>query len=353
MKRPDLCGKCGIPLYISKLHEWSGKGVIIHNVKPSTNVFLMESENIDAVFDTLDRELGIPIENIVMECTRRGNRRFMEQNVPAPVRRALSYFPRFSSGLAAYAGRTLGFGSSEYVGARRKGDDKDCLVQIIHDPYSLSSMLADALGVTEAFTGKDGAVESFPLGGDSYLVVLRSGEHRTGLEERLQLAHPPLRPVDFDLPRCVSCGLPLELSVRYRWDMKKGFILSKASGRRMVITGFDNYEAVFREIEEEVGEEISQVIVDAQRQFVHQSEWDENWLKDEYTLRLNLMLRGLGYLSAYVRDGGHLNVAILNCIIPKQVVGILQGFYELLSGKDSSRCAWKVEEDGSLLIELS
>ncbi len=335
------------------MHQWSGDGVIIHKVMSRSNVFFMESENIDAVFNTLDRELGVPIENIIMECTRRGNRRFMEQNIPAPLRWMLSYMPRLSSGLISYAGKTLGFGSSEFVGARRRGDEKDCLVHIIHDPYSLSSMLADALGVTEAFTGQDGTVEGLPLGGDSYLVVMRTGEHRTGLEERLQLIHPPVKTIGYDLPRCEKCRLPLELSARYRWDMRKGFILSKASGRRMVITGFDNYEAVFREIEEEIGEGISQVIVDAQREFVLHSNWDENWIESESALRINLMLRGLGYLSSYFQDGEHLKVTILNCLIPKQVVGMLQGFYELDSGKDSSTCVWSVGQEADLQIELS
>ncbi len=353
MKRPDICGECAIPLYIGKVHRWSGNGVIVQNVNPSANVFMLESENIDAVFRTLDEELGVPIENIVIECTRRGNRSFMERNIPAPVRRAMSYLPRLSSKLVAYTGKTLGFGASDYVGARRKGDDKDCLVQIIHRPYSLTSILGDALGVTEAFTGNDGTVESFPLGDESYLVVLRLGEHRSGLEERLELQHPPLKEVGFEMARCGSCGLPLELSRRYRWDMKQGLILSRATGRRMVITGFDNYEAVFQEIEEEVGEEISQAIVDAQRRFVRETEWDENWLSDENALRLNLVLRGLGYLTSFREDRGELLLTIVNCLIPKQLVGMLQGFYELLSGKDSSDCSWRVEEDGSLHVELT
>lgn len=353
MKRLDFCSLCGIPLYVGKLHEWMGNGVIVQNIKATANVFFLESENIDTVFRTLDRELGVSIEDIVMECTRRGNRRFMEENIPAPLRRFLSYVPRLTGRLVSYSGRAVGFGASEYLGARRKGDKRDCLAYILHDPYSLTSLLADALGVAEAFTGKDGIVDSFPLGDDSYLMIIRAGEHRSGLEERLRLQRLPLKEFDSHVPRCGRCRLPLELSERYVWDMEKGFILSRASGRRMVITGFDNYEAVFREIEGEVGQEISQAIVDAQRLFVRETAWEENWLENEGALQRNLGLRGLGYVTAFSREDAGISLSIANCLIPKQVVGMLQGFYELQARRDNSDCSWSVAEGGDLKIEFS
>ncbi len=353
MRSPFFCGECGTPLYIGKVHVWKDNGVIAHAVKPYDHVIFLESENIDRIFQIIDEMLGFSVQNIVKECTRRGNRMFMETNIPKPVRRAFSRLPRFSSQIIGLTGRMLGYGCTDYVGYRLKGDDADCLVQVVHHPYSLTSIMADALGVTESFTGNDGEAESLPLGEDSYLIVIRLGCHPSGLEERLHLYQPVLKDTGFRFKRCSRCGLPQELSNNYSWDLKKGFILNRRTSRRMVLTGFNNYEAVFQELEKEIGEEIPQMIIDAQRRFVRESQWEENWLESEEVLRRNLMLRGLGFPSFLQWNNGTASLSILNCLIPKQVVGILQGFHELKTGKEKSDCSWDLSEEGDLNITLS
>lgn len=58
-------------------------------------------------------------------------------------------------------------------------------------------------------------------------------------------------------------------------------------------------------------------------------------------------------MTSFSWEDAGVSLSIANCLIPKQVVGMLQGFYELKSNRDNSNCSWSVAEDGDLKIELS
>ena len=55
---------------------------------------------------------------------------------------------------------------------------------------------------------------------------------------------------------------------RLRVADDKGLILNRSNGRRMIVIGCITREAIFAELEKEIGEDISNVIIESQRDFV-------------------------------------------------------------------------------------
>ena len=353
MGRPKLCKECGVPLSVSKEVIWHENGVITQARDENHRMLFYESDNLDRLFRGIEELIGLPIEHIVIESKRRDVKEYTERTVPRPARLLVR---RIGFGVVARQlsnlGLAYGFGAVSLGESRRKYDDQDYQIMYIRNPHSIAFFTGEVLGAWEAIDGRESCASYERIGEDHFKVTCRIGKHPVELSGRLERRRYPYKPGDLRLERCPSCGVPLKVA-EYRWDLEAGTITHPESRRRMTIISPSGLDAIFADLEAELGEEIPAAVVEAQRRFARQimadQEWGEAGLEG---LREMLGLRGLGYLEEIEADGAGIRVAISNSCLPLLMAGTVQGMFELFSGKEKSNCRWEEQADGTLEVEV-
>ncbi len=108
---------------------------------------------------------------------------------------------------------------------------------------------------------------------------------------------------------------------------------------------------IFDELEEELGEAIPRVVVEAQKQFVKSGFFSVDEVVSEENVREKLAVRGLGYLR-YLRMGRKgVQVKMENVALPLLGVGLAQGLFERAFQVESD-VEWELTGDEDLLIEV-
>jgi len=353
MAKIRVCGRCGVPHRVSKEQRWLDNGVIRHSKDPDIRMIFYESENLDNLFRGIEEIIGLPIEHIVIESKRRDVKEYTERTVPRPARLLVR---RIGFGVVARQlsnlGLAYGFGAVSLGESRRKSDDQDYQVMYIRNPHSIAFFIGEVLGAWEAIDGRESCASYERIGEDHFKVTCRIGKHPVELSGRLERRRYPYKPGELELERCSSCGVPLKVA-EYLWDLEAGTITHPESGRRMTIISPSGLDAIFADLEAELGEEIPAAVVEAQRRFARQimadQEWGEAGLEG---LREMLGLRGLGYLEEIEADGERIRVMIRNSCLPLLMAGTVQGMFELFSGRERSACWWEVRDDGTLKVEV-
>ncbi|MDY6796546.1 MAG: hypothetical protein SWK76_14900 [Actinomycetota bacterium] len=117
----------------------------------------------------------------------------------------------------------------------------------------------------------------------------------------------------------------------------------------MVLTGME-LEAIFGELERELGDTITKVVTETQRRFVRTCFYDVEGM-GKLDMRDQLALRGLGNLRELSSDERVLHVKVENIFLHLMVVGLVQGLYEQARVTDS-RVEWELSDEGTLDIEV-
>ncbi len=372
MKKVELCPQCRIPLMISKELRWEDNGLITVARSPANRMVLYESRVIDNLFRGIEELIGMPIEHIVIESRRREVRRYIEKKFPPWIRRSFLLLKdhMVGEGLVTRAvrkpvlliakkvtmrvmeiGTMYGYGYCVPGEPWGTGDPFPWRNNVISRPYSVPFWVADALGSAEAIEGEDLWARYEKLGEESYRVVAYPSEHPVELRERLRRRRYPFKPGNIAYERCPACGLPVELG-RYRWDTEEGTITDTENGWRMAIFGPSALEAVLDDLQSELGEEIPQVIVEAQRRYVKERTSEMNWRRGGTTFNRLAALRGMGNLTFFEADEKHLSLTIENSCLPHLMVGMAQALYEIALNLEKTTCEWEQSEDGDLHIEV-
>jgi hypothetical protein len=338
---------------VGKGQLWREDGTIVESRDPDHRMLFCESDNLDALFGGIEEIIGMPIGRIVVESKRRVTKEYMEKLIPSWVRKLLYVVgPKLITRRITDIGRAYGYGEIELVEYRRRFGDADYLLLAVNDPYSLHLFQGDSMGGLEAATGRECTAEVKQEREGRYLVEVKVGTHPPELQERLQPRRYPLKPGNVRLERCARCGVPLDIA-RYRWDLARGTITDPRTGMRMAIFGPVGLEAIFDDLESELGETVSSTVIEAQRRYVRESLNPEEWLKGEEALRNMMALRGLGVLTDYGARDGSFTVTIRNACVPYLMVGIVQGLFELATGKENTSHSWSRAEDGDLTISIT
>lgn len=188
--------------------------------------------------------------------------------------------------------------------------------------------------------------------GDGHLITVTPGEEpEEELVSRLQSERSPLKPGDIVFERCPECGLPPELE-DYDFYLAEGVITDDSTGRRMAWPEIDGIDAVFRELEAELGEDFARPILEAQRSQTRSALGKEEAGRGYPYLRRFFALRGMGNLVRYEVRDDLLEASIENARPVLLVAGILQGIYEVFSDRESS-CRYALFEDGTLEVAVS
>lgn len=367
MGRFSLCGTCGVPVPVGAELRWENNGVIVSRTSPPNRWVLYESEDLDPLFHGIEELIGVPIENIIVESRRRESRRYMERLFPAAAKEAFRGYddPRMTaeekiSKLAAAReileniydiGRVFGYANIAASPAWKTDEAHPWRFGIVHDPYSVLFQVAESLGTCEAVEGIDMWVRYEERGEDGYLFEFFPSEHPVGLEGRFKARRYDLKPGDIAYDHCPECGVPEEIS-RYVWDLDKGKITDPETGRRMAVFGPHSLDAIFADLEEELGEDITRTVVEVQRRYVKSAWSRDKWLRGEEEFRRLTALRGMGYIASFDADRDHVAVRVHNTALPMFQVGIVQGLVEMAYGVDSSTCSWEFFDDGDMTVAV-
>lgn len=353
MNGPEVCPECGVPRQFSENHVWTDGGCIVQSNNLSHRMVLIESDNLDALFRGIEEIIGLPIERIVIETKRRATREYIDRLVPDELKeKAINkeLDMRILIDANNAIARIMGYGDVSLVGYRYELDDDDYLRQRVHEPYSIPLWCGDMAGAVEAVTRRDNDVSYETPEANTVEITAVPSEHPPQFRGRLQLRQYPMRRGDLELERCKTCGGPYDLG-RFTWHLERGVILDTVTGRRVAMLGPAYQEAVFDELERELGEEIPRVVVEAQRRFVKSGFFRAREIESEEQFRKLLALRGLGNLRSLHIQGDELHLTLENPAMHLMLVGLMQGYFEVISGADS-RVEWEISDDGIMDLEI-
>jgi len=314
-------------------------------------VFL-ECENLDPIFRDIERIIGMPIEHAVTAAKRKAVRAYLGSLLPDATKemlrkREIDWKP-VNDGFRAVA-RISGYGRYEVVDFRHEKDKDDYIVETIREPYSVPLACGDMAAAFEILFGCDLGVEYKEQGDNLYEIRAFVASHPEELRGRLRFREVDIKPGEVHLERCGNCGAPVALS-DYAWYVDRGVIVNRITGRRMVLTGME-LDAIFTELENELGDIIPRAVIEAQRSFVRSGFYDIEGLGTR-DMREQLAVRGLGNILELKSNDKGLNIRIENAFMHLLVIGMVQGLYERTYDVDT-RLEWDLSDDGELNVTVT
>lgn len=351
---PDkrLCSACGVVKRVNKEHEWLADGTIVQRANRDHRMVFIETENLAKTFSGVEEIIEMSIDRVIVEAKRRATFDFVDHTLSGIVKlvvRLVGMAPVIRNITAL--GSVMGYGNIQLVSVKNT-HSKDSIVKVsIKEPYSVPLFCGDLAGAFNAIRRREVAVDREELAHDNFLITGRISQHPLELQERLRTGVYEHKPGDISFDKCPKCGGPMMLS-EYRWDVDRGVIENKQRGRRMALVGPAALDAVFDELEKELGDTIPHVIVEAQRRFIKTGFYTLDEVASEELFRMQLSVRGLGNMRDIEWREDGLRFRLENpCLLPV-IAGMALGFFEMASGGEG-QVEWKRAEDGDLLVDIS
>ncbi len=120
----------------------------------------------------------------------------------------------------------------------------------------------------------------------------------------------------------------------------------------MALLGLELLDRVFTALEEELGDTVPRVIVEAQRRFVKTGFYSIEEVSNEEEFRAELALRGLGNLREITIGTSGLRMRIDNVSGHLLTIGMVQGLFETALDTESF-VDWDLSEEGDLTVEVT
>ncbi len=356
MAEIDTCPECGTPMFISSQHVWLENGIIRPRRDERQRLVFFECGNIDPLFEGIEDIIGIPIGHLVIDASRRYSREYMKYVVPEDLRamirnREIDLTLVFDSTFLIW--KAMGYGKLTLEEVKYEGTKDDYITVLAERPYSVPLAVGNFAGAIEAIVGREPGISYEETSPGVYRITIYESENPRELKSRLlwKALDRECKEGHCRLEKCPRCEAPLALQ-EFKWDLANGSIRSALTRRRMVMTGPALIDPIFDELEEELGEMIPQVVVEAQRRFVKSGFFAVEEVTTEEGMREKLAVRGLGLLE-YLRMGRKgVQLKIANVALPLLGIGLAQGLFEKAFNIES-RVEWEFTPDGDLLIEVA
>ncbi len=349
----EVCPECLVPRYITREHLWLDSGVIVQKNDPAHRLVLIDTQNLDPLYKGIGELIGIPIERIVTETARRTTRAYMDKLFPEELKEAARHSFEDLMGLVEMGfqvGRLLGCGNARLSEMSIKGEADDFVTIEVTEPYSAPLYFGNFAGTAEVVLGEDSGVTYREIGAGIYEASVFRADHPAEMRERLTAKRYSYEAGGVPLEKCSTCGGPKDLA-DYDWNMETGIIKTRASGQRVALLGTEMLDPVFTELENELGEAIPHLVIEAQRRYMRTNAHIPSGMEREEGTRLFLALRGLGDLQEFSLSEKALKVRLTNACCHLLVTGLAQGLFEIFFSRDS-RLLWDLSDDGTLEIEL-
>lgn len=355
MKTMRTCGECGIPMGIARNLAWNADGTITQKKDPLHRLVFFESENLDRLWGRLSEMLGVTGEHIwelVVESKSRATRAFLHRTLPRGVEimaRAIGYRTMIST--IESQGLVMGYGKITVGGQYPRRGRPERITVYIEDPYSLPFFCGDLKGAAEVLERRWARITRQALDSRRHQVDVTLGGERLGDESFALKEERAEKAGDMSFRPCPRCGAPLELK-QFSWDLGSGVIREVHSERRLAFFGTAGMRAVFEELTHELGERVSDAIIEVERENALAALGIEEASSGYEGLRAMAAVRGMGLLTSLDMDETGLRLRMSNPAIPEYIVGLALGVFELVTGK-RGRHQWRLEPDGDLLAEIA
>jgi hypothetical protein len=349
----NVCPECGVPEPVFAGHAWLDNGDIVQAGNDKVRMVFFECENLDPLFRNIGLILGDPVDPIIMRIQTVGTTVYFSKTIPASVRQLVKskqLDPQIFIDNICTLCEVLGYGKYDFIDYRFEQDMKDYAVMRIFHPFSVPEAAGLFSGAIKSVIGGDQVVSYEEISPGMYEFVARMVDRPPALKQKVRLLEYARKPGDIELERCPSCGTPKAIG-GYHWHTPKGIIVDAERGRRLAILGQESFDSLFRALEDEYGEKIAQVIVEAQRRFVKTGFYSIEEVGNEDEFRIQLALRGLGNLQ-YIRMGTTgMSMRVDNVSGHLLLVGMAQGLFEnaLLVESDVE---WELTKRGNLEVEV-
>lgn len=347
MKKIKVCAACGVPRQLTVESNWGNDGTISSLVNPDQRSLLYETEGLDGLFRNIEKLVGQSVNRIVAEGKRKESLDFLED-----------YFSGVKGMLARSIGRrrvymavatlaaTFGYGHFELMDLK-----KGVYVKVYgRNMYCAPLLTGDLMATFNVIEGLPASVRVEEKDGGHVITIEQGEEPDEELSSRLEPVIITPRPGNIHFDTCASCGAPAGL-ISCDFDFEEGIITDTKTGRRMAFVSIDQIDAVLRELEAELGEDIAAVILRAKRDYIKNNFGAEEMEKGHQYLRYFLSFRGMGNLVKYEIDDAGMEAVIENARPPLLVAGIMYGIFELLSALES-KVEYRTLGDGILEVKV-
>jgi len=348
-----VCGECGVPRIVARTHTWRD-GCIVDDSSGNANFCLYEVSFHNSLFEKAGAQLGMPLDNLIVNAGRQASARVIEDLLGAhPLLEKLVFkapFYHLTQKALVDFGQAIGVGYIEIL-EHRKGHSG---VIRLTDPYHLAHCTAVVMGSMDVMYGYPVALSSEEEEGGCIL-RLRPGERDETVKEEAfaRLASADLKPrslaENLALSKCKACGAPSDIGTLYSFDVDKGVITEQLNQERVILIGVYSLNSILRELESELGHDIADLFIKAE---------EENFkkklavtllgedLRDMRGIRDYLALRGLGMLAGMETDGDNSSFTVENVYIGSMVAGRLLALCEYQNGR---KCAYEYSLDANTL----
>lgn len=324
-------------------NKWTEDGIILSMPRGLRRLIMMEREHMAAIFRGIEERLGLSIDHIIIDAKRRDAKVYVQDVLPVFLGRLLRLAPlrRFGYLAMVQQASLIGLGKVNLLDYRT---DKR-LVGRIHPVYYHALFAGDAFGAFESFEGGRAKIDCGFVG-DKFFVVVEACSDALE-EDRLQLEDGTVVPARAAYERCPVCGIPVELG-NLGWMPEEGKVIDRRTGEWLFIQGIGALNAVLRELEAELGEDIPDMVAELTWRYFSR-------LKEKHPqvfCDLDFMkMRGIGVPDKASPTPQELNdgVDIRNGFNGP----ILAGMVAAVSGGYSPAWTWEYPEEGVVRIKIT
>lgn len=337
------CRECGFPKKFARFFDWRSDGTIIStdHTKISSQITFLEDGELEEVFGTLSDKIGVSVDRFLIQA-QKGIGKAVFENIPLRHIRHIPnkrfFRPQFVASLAVrmVASDFAGLGDGRVSVLKYRAGE--LLVLRFRNPCLVPLLVGSSASIYESVEEMPAAEYEYGMEGGDLIIRLSHGEQKPDTEDRLFLEEvvPGKGPLTYD--RCPSCGVPMEASSTFEWIIDEGIIRNRITGNREVIVSVQSVNAILRELESELGEEVVKIIYDAQRERslsrlgvsgpAEPETFIERYLEQ-------MALRGLGYPRKYEMEGAEVRVEISNAYNQVLFAARLAACLEMAFGGES------------------
>lgn len=342
-----VCSYCCVPEEISKGSRWENSGIITALATPGQRSFWYEAEGFNTLFRNIEELVGLPIDRIIIEGKRKNSLEYL-QDFLSGIRGFLAraFLRRKVYNSISDLGAIFGYGHFEVLDIK-KGEHVRIYGRNI---YSMPLLMGDLMATFNAVEGLSADIKVEEESGGFIFIITPGETPEVELSSRLKVEALPLKPGNIDFKWCPRCGVPLDL-MEFKWDLEEGTITNDNTERQIASLGMEHIDAVFRELEAELGEDIARIIVTAQRDYAKQALTKEELEGGSRYFNRFFALRGMGNLVQFDMSDNAFAAVVENARPPLMVAGILQGIFEARSESEST-CDYKRGDDGTLTVSV-
>jgi predicted hydrocarbon binding protein len=329
----ERCSNCGLPIGVGRGNVWHANGVITSKYPPYIRGTLYDVDELNYLFAAISERIGFDISHLAIEGKRKDSKRYMDSLLKNLAKTGPVPPPIELYRMVARFGSFWGLGRGGVVDY--KGGQK--LTVVVKDVYSVTLFQGDLAGVFDAVERKRGEPRWRGDAANATIEIV-AAEGEPELEERIEqeveMGIPFVEEGDLEYRHCPECGVPLEIARQFEWDVERGRIKERDSGKRCTLHNTNGIVAVVRVLREELGEEINDILTGISREYARDY-YDER--KGDSSLDAELMrfpLRSWGRPAKLLRREGGYRLRMVNPYCAPIVAGRVWGLIEVFEGRD-------------------